>query len=72
MMERYQQLLKQLLDEEPLKSTWFYQDEALAAIEQAVYEAMLFDELFDEQDVWHRVKAKGFADVLLERFCAQL
>ena len=72
MMERYQQLLKQLLDEEPLKSTWFYQDEALAAIEQAVYEAMLFDELFDEQDVWHRVKAKGFADVLLERVCAQL
>lgn len=72
MMERYQQLLKQLLDKESLKSTWFYQDEALAAIEQAVYEAMLFDELFDEQDVWSRVKAKGFSDVLLERVCAQL
>ena len=66
MNDRYQQLLVQLLDEEPFKSTWFYQDHTLAAMEQAVYEAMLFDELFDAEDVWHRVQAKGIHDITLE------
>ena len=61
MQDRYQQLLVRLLDEEPFKSTWFYQDEALAAMEQAVYEAMLFDELFEAEDVWRRVRAAGLA-----------
>ena len=72
MKDRYQQLLVQLLDEEPFKSTWFYQDEALAAMEQAVYEAMLFDELFDAEDVWRRVQGKGLADVSLDKVEAQL
>ena len=72
MNDRYQQLLVQLLDEEPFKSTWFYQDHTLAAMEQAVYEAMLFDELFDAEDVWRRVQAKGIHDITLENVYAQL
>ena len=54
MKERYQQLLLQLLDAEPFKSTWYYQDALLAGIEQSVYEAMMFDELFTAEDVWRR------------------
>ena len=72
MKDRYQQLLVQLLDEEPFKSTWYYQDEALAAMEQAVYEAMLFDELFDAEDVWRRVQAKGLTDVPLDKVQSQM
>ena len=72
MKDRYQQLLVQLLDEEPFKSTWYYQDEALAAMEQAVYEAMLFDELFDAEDVWRRVQAKGLTDEPLDKVQSQM
>lgn len=72
MKDRYQQLLVQLLDEEPFKSTWYYQDKTLAAMEQAVYEAMLFDELFDAEDVWRRVQAKGLTEVTLDKVEAQL
>lgn len=64
MNDRYQLLLQQLLDKEPLKSTWYYQDTTLAAIEQAVYEAMLFDELFDEHDVVYRLGRKGWVMML--------
>lgn len=57
----YREMLCALLDQEPLKSTWFYQDEQIAAIEQAVFERMAFDELFYEDDVVRSLKQAGFA-----------
>lgn len=71
MKEQYQALLLRLLDAEPFKSTWYYQDEQLATIEQCVYETMMFDELFTAQDVWQRSLRK-MPQLSLEKVQAQL
>lgn len=50
-MVNYQELLGELLDKDPFKSTWYYQNSQLGLLEYEILSLLLYDELFDSVDV---------------------